>query len=175
MKSIFSNCSNCFTIFRGKSCNFHACKSKSYLEQNVGVIIEATLAALKWPPLTGGWETFPTSPPHSQWQCQQGTWGNESQQLLLLLSRFSIPIFFKDSQIDLGSISSTFYKQLFHTKVFCAAFLYLQFVFIILSQNKIGKKAAHKMLVKLGWSPLRQNVVVIWKAENPDENILCIS
>jgi hypothetical protein len=47
------------------------------------------------------------------------------------------------------SISPTFYKRLFCTKVFCAAFLYLQFGFEVFCQNNIGTKTAHKMLVKL--------------------------
>jgi hypothetical protein len=51
------------------------------------------------------------------------------------------------------SISPTFYEQFFHTKVFCNAFLYLQFGFVILWHNNIGAKTAHKMLTKLttGW------------------------
>ncbi len=47
------------------------------------------------------------------------------------------------------SISTKFYKQLFHTKVFCSAFLYLQFGFVIIFWKNIGAKVAHKMLVKL--------------------------
>jgi len=47
------------------------------------------------------------------------------------------------------SISQTFYEQLFHTKVFFAVFFYLQFGSVILWQNIISAKAAHKMLVKL--------------------------
>jgi len=47
------------------------------------------------------------------------------------------------------SISATFYKQLFCTKVFCAAFLYLQFGFVIFWQKNISEKAARKTLVKL--------------------------
>jgi hypothetical protein len=47
------------------------------------------------------------------------------------------------------SISPIFYKQLFHTKVFCTAFLSLQFGFVIFWQKDFGTKAAHKMLVKL--------------------------
>jgi len=37
----------------------------------------------------------------------------------------------------------------FCTKVFCTAFFYLQFGFVIFRQNNIGAKAALKMLVKL--------------------------
>jgi len=37
----------------------------------------------------------------------------------------------------------------FCTKVFCAAFMGLQFGFVIFWQNDFGAKAAHKMLVKL--------------------------
>jgi hypothetical protein len=50
------------------------------------------------------------------------------------------------------SISSTFYKQPFHTKLFFSTF-----GLVILCQKNIGAKAACKMLVKLitGWSRLR--------------------
>jgi hypothetical protein len=47
------------------------------------------------------------------------------------------------------SISPIFYEHLFHTKVFCAAFMWLQFGFVIFWQKDLGAKAAHKMLVKL--------------------------
>jgi hypothetical protein len=47
------------------------------------------------------------------------------------------------------SISPIFYKQRFHKKVFCAAFMCLQFGFVIFWQKDFGAKAAHKMLVKL--------------------------
>jgi hypothetical protein len=47
------------------------------------------------------------------------------------------------------SISPIFYKQLFRTKVFCAAFMCLQFGFIIFGQKDFSAKAAHKMLAKL--------------------------
>jgi len=42
------------------------------------------------------------------------------------------------------SISPTFYKQLFHTKVPCATFLCLQFGFVIFWQKSTDSKAAHK-------------------------------
>ena len=45
------------------------------------------------------------------------------------------------------SISSTFYEQLFRTKVLCTAILYLQFLFVFFGDWH--KKAARKMLVKL--------------------------
>jgi hypothetical protein len=44
-------------------------------------------------------------------------------------------------------ISLIFDEQLFGMKVFCAAFMRLQFGFVIFWQK--GAKAAHKMLVKL--------------------------
>jgi len=47
------------------------------------------------------------------------------------------------------SISQTFYEQLFCTKVFCAAFLQLQFGSIILWSKNIGAIAAQKMLMEL--------------------------
>jgi hypothetical protein len=47
------------------------------------------------------------------------------------------------------SISPIFNEQLFHMKVFTAAFTCLQFGFAIFRQKDFGAKAAHKMLVKL--------------------------
>jgi len=47
------------------------------------------------------------------------------------------------------SISSTFYSQLFGTKVLGAAFLYLQIFFEIFWCKNIGAKVACKMLMKL--------------------------
>jgi hypothetical protein len=46
------------------------------------------------------------------------------------------------------SISPIFYKQLFCTKVFCAAFMCLQFGFGFFWRKDFGAKAAHKMSVK---------------------------
>jgi len=46
------------------------------------------------------------------------------------------------------SILPIFYEQLFHTKVFCAAFMCLQFGFVNFWQKDFSTKAAHKMLVK---------------------------
>jgi len=47
------------------------------------------------------------------------------------------------------SISSTFYAQLSCTKLFCAAFLQLQFGLAIFWHKNIGAKAVHEMLMKL--------------------------
>jgi hypothetical protein len=47
------------------------------------------------------------------------------------------------------SISPIFHEQLLHMKVFCAAFMCLQFGFVIFWKKEFGAKAAHKMLVKL--------------------------
>ena len=47
------------------------------------------------------------------------------------------------------AISSTFHQPLSCTKALFAAFLYLQFVFVIFWQKEIGEKAEHKMLMKL--------------------------
>jgi len=47
------------------------------------------------------------------------------------------------------SISSTFYEQLFYTKVFFKAFLKLQFGFVIFCWKNISAKAARKILLKL--------------------------
>jgi hypothetical protein len=44
---------------------------------------------------------------------------------------------------------TNFYEQLFHTKVSCAAFMCLQFGFVILWQKNFGTKIVLKMLVKL--------------------------
>jgi hypothetical protein len=51
--------------------------------------------------------------------------------------------------LNLVSTSPIFYEQLFHTKVLCAAFMCLQFGFVIFWQKDFGTKAAQKMLVKL--------------------------
>jgi len=40
-------------------------------------------------------------------------------------------------------------KATFSTKVFCSAFLYLQFGFVIFWHKNIGAKTARKVLVKL--------------------------
>jgi len=40
-------------------------------------------------------------------------------------------------------------SRIFIQKFFCAAFMHLQFGFVIFWQNVFGAKAAHKMLVKL--------------------------
>jgi hypothetical protein len=47
------------------------------------------------------------------------------------------------------SISPIFYEQLYHTKVFCAAFMCSQLGFVISWRKNFGAKAAHNMLVKL--------------------------
>ncbi len=47
------------------------------------------------------------------------------------------------------SISQIFNEQLFRMKVFCTAFMCLEFGFVIYCQKDFGAKAANKMLVKL--------------------------
>jgi hypothetical protein len=47
------------------------------------------------------------------------------------------------------SISSTFFVRLFRTKVFYAAFINLQFGFVIFCRKNIGSKVASKMLMRL--------------------------
>jgi hypothetical protein len=47
------------------------------------------------------------------------------------------------------SISLIFYEQLFGMKVFCAAFMCLQFGFVFFWQKYFGAKAAHEILVNL--------------------------
>jgi len=66
-----------------------------------------------------------------------------------------------------ASISSTFYMWLFHTKVFCAAFLYLQFGFVIFWHKNIGAKAARKMLVKLTTGHLVSSTFSHWISIRP--------
>jgi hypothetical protein len=51
--------------------------------------------------------------------------------------------------LPLGLNSTNFLLAAFYTKVFCAAFMYLQFGFVIILVKGFGCKAAHKMLVKL--------------------------
>ena len=58
----------------------------------------------------------------------------------------NVPAFFALLQV---SISPTFYKHLFQTKVLCAAFMSWPFGCVIFRQKEIGAKAALKMLVKL--------------------------
>ena len=53
-----------------------------------------------------------------------------------------------------GPVSPTFYEQLIHKKMFCSVFMYVQFVFVIFWQKKIGEKAAQKLLVKLTNLPI---------------------
>ncbi len=47
------------------------------------------------------------------------------------------------------AVSPIFYEQLFRAIVFCAAFMCLQFGFVIFWQKDFAAKAAHKVLVKL--------------------------
>ncbi len=53
-----------------------------------------------------------------------------------------------------------FYEQILCTKVFCAAFLYLQFGFVILWQINIDAKSARKVLVKLTTGPTTHRLSV---------------
>ena len=64
---------------------------------------------------------------------------------------FQFWFFYQKSEVEKEqvSISPTFYKQLFCTKVFRAAFLYLHCRFVLFWHTEIGAKAAHKMSVKL--------------------------
>jgi hypothetical protein len=52
------------------------------------------------------------------------------------------------------SISPTFFEWLFGRKVLCAAFLYLQYRFVLFCRKSIGAIGALKMLVKLTTSLL---------------------
>jgi hypothetical protein len=69
--------------------------------------------------------------------------------LILLVATKDILAVKADTIIHLMSISPIFYEQLFRTKVFSAAFMCLQFGFVIFWQKNFGAKAAHKMLLKL--------------------------
>jgi hypothetical protein len=55
-------------------------------------------------------------------------------------------------------ISPIFYEQLFHTNVFCAALMCLQFGFVIFWRKDFGTKAAHKMLLK--FTPVLNQITV---------------
>jgi hypothetical protein len=63
------------------------------------------------------------------------------------------------------TISPILYEQLFRTNVFGAAFMCLQFGFLIFWRKDLGAKAAHKMLVKLtpGFNVLILFTAVIYK------------
>ncbi len=58
------------------------------------------------------------------------------------------------------SISPIFYKQLFHMNIFCAAFMYLQFGFVIFLLKDFGAKAAHKNVGEIDtwWQKLAADV-----------------
>jgi len=58
---------------------------------------------------------------------------------------------FENIDGDQVSISSTLYVHLLHTKVFYAAFLYLQFGFVIFWQKNIIKKAVRKMFHEIDY------------------------
>ena len=91
--------------------------------KSLPVIISASTNSLQW---NGGWKQ------------------------VYVVTRSTILVLCENTVISrLVSISQTFYAQRFCKQVFCADFLYLQFVFVIFWQKKIGKKASHKMLVKL--------------------------
>jgi hypothetical protein len=70
--------------------------------------------------------------------------------------------------VDQVSISPIFYKQLFHTKVLCAAFMCLQFWFVIFWRKDFGAKATRKMLVKLtpGWKGLPRTNALAYLSSN---------
>jgi hypothetical protein len=70
--------------------------------------------------------------------------------LIFLGKTSSLPLEFSPIRgSTLVLISPIFYEQLFHTTVFCAAFMCLQFGFVIFWQKGFGAKAAYKILVKL--------------------------
>jgi len=58
-------------------------------------------------------------------------------------------IFIPVTSCSSGSILPTFYDLLFRTKVFWAAFFFLQFGYVFFCWKNIGAKDARKMLVKL--------------------------
>jgi hypothetical protein len=67
--------------------------------------------------------------------------------------------------ISPGINFTNFYEELFHTKIFCAAFMCLQFGFEIFWWNDFGATAAHKMLVKL--APGVNFTNIFWAAFTP--------
>jgi len=69
----------------------------------------------------------------------------------------------------IGVISSTFYNQLFPTKVSFKAFLYSQFGFVIFWQKKIGTKAVHKMMMKL-----IPALFVLWSTQKIDKSLFLL-
>jgi len=76
-------------------------------------------------------------------------------------------------KLDQVSILPTFYEQLFHMKIFCAAFFYFQFSFVIFWQKNMGAKAARNMLVKLSRAGciIFSSNIVLQSQENASELI----
>ena len=60
----------------------------------------------------------------------------------------------------LGANFTNILEVAFHTKLFCAAFLYLQFVFVLFWQKDFGKKDGRKILVKL--TIVVYDIFVVW-------------
>ncbi len=77
-------------------------------------------------------------------------------------SPFSIPCTHKSLLVLFSPI---FYEQFFRMKVFCTAFMCLQFGFVIFWQKEFGAKAANKMLLKL--TPVA-NVIKLFMAVSYD-------
>ena len=71
---------------------------------------------------------------------------------------------------QLLSIAPTFYEQLFHTKAFLAAFLFLNFRFVLFWGKEISAKVAHKMLVKLSTVPIFTSLALMKKVYFSKQN-----
>jgi len=61
------------------------------------------------------------------------------------------------------SILSTFYEQHFCMILFCAAFIYKQFVFVFSGQKEIAKKAVHRLFFKM----ITVYFYAIWRRSSP--------
>jgi len=62
--------------------------------------------------------------------------------------------------------------MLFWTKVFCAAFLFLQFDLVIFWRKNFGTKAAHKMLIELITEVTEVNFTNILRANFTNKSAL---
>ncbi len=71
------------------------------------------------------------------------------------------------------SISPTFYKQLFHTKVLCVPFMCLQLGFVFFWRKDFGPKTAHKLLVKLTPTFLLEEQLQYLRQDIQNDQINC--
>jgi len=87
---------------------------------------------------------------------------NKHSTLLLTFVNYGHNILYSTWAYGQVSISPIFYEYLFHTNVFCAAFMCLQFGFVIFWQKDFGTKAAHKMNMTPGACVIKLFTVVIY-------------